>query len=108
MLPQDRILTKPLPFIHLNKCVSDAQLSSTLGANFLAEYADLKNADGHQRVVGQGHRPEREVLTGIGQRVRDRTTDQTRPHPVLSFDPAAVQPALLSYPKSPGTERMAA
>ncbi|MCK1641356.1 hypothetical protein IVA95_28260 [Bradyrhizobium sp. 157] len=44
-------------------------------ADFLA---NLKAADGHQRVVRQGHLPEREVMTGIGPvtlrqpRVRDR------------------------------------
>src|SRR5213592_2190113 len=47
-------------------------------ADFLGQHADLKTADGHQRVVRHGHLPEREVMTGIGPvavrqpRVRDR------------------------------------
>ncbi len=47
-------------------------------ANFLGKHADLKTADGLQRVVRHGHLPEREVMTGIGPvavrqpRVRDR------------------------------------
>ena len=47
-------------------------------ADFLGKHADLKTADGHQRVVRHGHLPEREVMTGIGPvavrqpRVRDR------------------------------------
>ena len=47
-------------------------------ADFLGKYADLKTADGHQRVVRHGYLPEREVMTGIGAvavrqpRVRDR------------------------------------
>ena len=35
-------------------------------ADFLGKHADLKTADGHQRVVRHGHLPEREVMTGIG------------------------------------------
>lgn len=35
-------------------------------ADFLATHAELKTADGHQRVVRHGHRPEREAVTGIG------------------------------------------
>ena len=35
-------------------------------ADFLGRHADLKTADGHQRVVRHGHLPEREVMTGIG------------------------------------------
>ena len=35
-------------------------------ADFLGKHADLKTADGHQRVVSHGHLPEREVMTGIG------------------------------------------
>src|SRR5262252_6267153 len=47
-------------------------------AEFLAKYADLRTATGHQRVVRHGHLPEREIMTGIGPvavrqpRVRDR------------------------------------
>ena len=50
-------------------------------ADFLGKHADLKTADGHQRVVRHGHLPEREVMTGIGPvagrqpRVRDREAD---------------------------------
>jgi hypothetical protein len=35
-------------------------------ADFLVKHADLKIADGHQRVVRHDHLPEREVMTGIG------------------------------------------
>jgi hypothetical protein len=54
-------------------------------ADFLGKHADLKTADGHQRVVRHGHLPEREVMTGIGPvavrqpRVRDREADATDP-----------------------------
>ena len=47
-------------------------------ADFLGKHADLKTADGHQRVVRHGHLPEREGMTGCGPvavrqpRVRDR------------------------------------
>jgi hypothetical protein len=47
-------------------------------ADFLAQHATLKTANGLQRLVRHGHLPEREVLTGIGPvgvrqpRVRDR------------------------------------
>jgi hypothetical protein len=66
-------------------------------ADFLGKYADLKTADGHQRIVRHGHLPEREV-TGIGPvavrqpRVRDREAGRyrPRPHPVLALDPAAL------------------
>jgi transposase-like protein len=52
-------------------------------ADFLSKHADLKTADGHQRVVRHGHLPEREVMTGIcpvairQPRVRDREVDAT-------------------------------
>jgi hypothetical protein len=54
-------------------------------ADFLGKHADLKTADGHQRVVRHGHLPEREVMTGIGPvvvrqpRVRDREADAADP-----------------------------
>ena len=35
-------------------------------ADFLAQHATLKTANGLQRLVRHGHLPEREVLTGIG------------------------------------------
>src|SRR6202041_3595631 len=47
-------------------------------ADFLDKHADLKTANGHQRLVRHGHLPEREIMTGIGPvagrcpRVRDR------------------------------------
>jgi len=47
-------------------------------ADFLAQHATLKTANGLQRLVRYGHLPGREVLTGIGPvgvrqpRVRDR------------------------------------
>ena len=49
-------------------------------ADFLGKHADLKTADGRQRVVRHGHLPEREVMTGIGPvairqpRVREHST----------------------------------
>ena len=65
---------------------------------FLASNAELVLADGRQRVVRHGHLPEREVMTGIGP--VDRTPAacarprgggrRSRPHPVLSIDPAAL------------------
>lgn len=45
---------------------------------FLAEFRELRDGEGHRRVVRNGHLPEREVQTGIGSipvrvpRVRDR------------------------------------
>jgi putative transposase len=54
-------------------------------ADFVGKHADLKTADGHQRVVRHGHLPEREVMTGIGPvtvcqpRVRDREADAADP-----------------------------
>ena len=50
--------------------------------NFLALYADLKDAQGRQRVTRNGYLPQRQIQTGIGPvavsvpRVRDRETDQ--------------------------------
>jgi hypothetical protein len=66
-------------------------------ADFLGKHADLKTADGHQRVVRHGHLPEREVMTGIGPvavrqpRVRDReaaTADPDR----IRFSPSILPP----------------
>ena len=51
-------------------------------AEFLAKHADLKTETGHQRVVRDGHLPEREIVTGIGPvavrqpRVRDREASE--------------------------------
>ena len=53
--------------------------------DFLGKHADLKTADGHQRVVRHGHLPEREVMTGLGPvavrqpRVRGREADAADP-----------------------------
>jgi putative transposase len=66
-------------------------------ADFLGKYADLKTADGHQRVVRHGHLPEREVMTGIGPvavrqpRVRDREADATDPDRIR-FSPSILPP----------------
>jgi putative transposase len=55
-----------------------AQAIKTEVADFLAEHADKRTADGRQRVVRHGHLPERPIMTGIGPvevsvpRVRDR------------------------------------
>ncbi|WP_213290956.1 transposase, partial [Bradyrhizobium sp. sGM-13] len=66
-------------------------------ADFLGKHADLKTADGHQRVVRHGHLPEREVMTGIGPvavrqpRVRDREADVTCPDRIR-FSPSILPP----------------
>ena len=66
-------------------------------ADFLGKYADLKTADGHQRVVRHGYLPEREVMTGIGAvavrqpRVRDREADATDPDRIR-FSPSILPP----------------
>jgi putative transposase len=66
-------------------------------ADFLANHADLKTTDGHQRVVRHGHLPEREVVTGIGPvvvrqpRVRDREAAAGDPGRIR-FTPAILPP----------------
>ena len=66
-------------------------------ADFLGKHADLKTADGHQRLVRHGHLPEREVMTGIGPvavrqpRVRDREADVTCPDRIR-FSPSILPP----------------
>ena len=66
-------------------------------ADFLGKHADLKTADGHQRVVRHGHPPEREVMTGIGPvavrrpRVRDREAAAADPGRIR-FCPAILPP----------------
>jgi Transposase, Mutator family len=66
-------------------------------ADFLGKHADLKTADGHQRVVRHGHLPEREVMTGIGPvavrqpRVRDREADAADPGRIR-FSPSILPP----------------
>ena len=66
-------------------------------ADFLDEHADLKTADGHQRVVRHGHLPEREVMTGIGPvavrqpRVRDREAAAADPGRIR-FSPSILPP----------------
>ncbi|UEM11254.1 IS256 family transposase [Bradyrhizobium barranii subsp. barranii] len=66
-------------------------------ADFLGQHADLKTADGHQRVVRHGHLPEREVMTGIGPvavrqpRVRDREAAATDPGRIR-FSPSILPP----------------
>jgi hypothetical protein len=66
-------------------------------ADFLGKHADLKTADGHQRVVRHGHLPEREVMTGIGPvavrqpRVRDREADAADPDRIR-FSPSILPP----------------
>ena len=66
-------------------------------ADFLGKHADLKTADGQQRVVRHGHLPEREVMTGIGPvavrqpRVRDREADATDPDRIR-FSPSILPP----------------
>ena len=65
-------------------------------AEFLTKHADLKTATGLRRVVGHGHLPEREVMTGIGPvgvrqpGVRDRgaADDAGR----IRFTPAILPP----------------
>ncbi len=66
-------------------------------ADFLGKHADLKTADGQQRVVRHGHLPEREVVTGIGPvavrqpRVRDRGADAADPDRIR-FSPSILPP----------------
>jgi putative transposase len=54
------------------------QAVETEVANFLAEHADKRTENAHQRLVRHGHLPERSIMTGIGPievrvpRVRDR------------------------------------
>jgi putative transposase len=66
-------------------------------ADFLGQHADLKTADGHQRLVRHGHLPEREVMTGIGPvavrqpRVRDREAAATDPGRIR-FSPSILPP----------------
>ena len=43
-----------------------AQAVETEVADFLAEHADKRTADGYQRLVRHGHLPERSIMTGIG------------------------------------------
>src|SRR5262252_4485771 len=65
-------------------------------AEFLARYADLRTATGHQRVVRHGHLPERDHdwhrpgrgSPAAGARPR---SCRGRAHPVLAIDPAAVR-----------------
>ena len=65
--------------------------------DFRGKHADLKTADGHQRVVRHGHLPEREVMTGIGPvavrqpRVRDREADAANPDRIR-FSPSILPP----------------
>lgn len=53
-------------------------------AAFLSGHADKQTEDGRQRLVRHGHRPEREIVTGIGPvavrapRIRDRVAGQER------------------------------
>jgi hypothetical protein len=66
-------------------------------ADFLGKHADLKTADGRQRVVRHGHLPEREEMTGIGpvavrqRRVRDREADATDTDRIR-FSPSILPP----------------
>jgi putative transposase len=66
-------------------------------ADFLDKHADLKTAEGQQRVVRHGHLPEREVMTGIGPvairqpRVRDREAAAADPDRIR-FSPSIVPP----------------
>ncbi len=66
-------------------------------ADFLGKQANLKTADGHQRVVRHGHLPDREVMTGIGPvavrqpRVRDREAAAADPSRIR-FSPSILPP----------------
>ncbi|MDE2469627.1 MAG: IS256 family transposase, partial [Bradyrhizobium sp.] len=66
-------------------------------ADFLSKHADLKTAEGHQRVGRHGHLPEREVTTKIGPvavsqpRVRDREADAADPNRIR-FAPSILPP----------------
>lgn len=66
-------------------------------AGFLAKHAECKTEDGRARVVGHGHLPEREVMTGIGPvavrqpRVRDRGVAADDPGRIR-FSPSILPP----------------
>ena len=48
-------------------------------AAFLGGHADKQTEDGRQRLVRHGHRPEREMMTGLGP-VRRACAAGSRPH----------------------------
>lgn len=80
--PEDRFSPDPLTECLRNgaqqllQSAVEAEVSS-----LLAEYNEDRTAEGHRRVVRNGHLPAREIQTGIGDvpvkvpRVRDRATD---------------------------------
>jgi len=67
--------------------------------NFLDQYQELRDEHGRQRVVRNGHLPEREIQTGLGgikvrvPRTRDRSSG-TRPEEVIRFRSSLVPPYL--------------
>ena len=78
-------------------CALLAQAIEAEVVDFLGKHAELKNPEGHQRVVRHGHLPEREVMTGIGPvavrqpRVRDREAGAADPGRIR-FSPSILPP----------------
>jgi hypothetical protein len=74
-----------------------AHAVETKVADFLGRHADLKTAEGYQRVIRRCHLPEREVMTGIGPvslrqpGVRDHEADATEPDRIR-FSPSILPP----------------
>jgi len=91
-MPKDNVvqLKKPEPFIddpitEILRLGARKLLAEALEAeieDFLSQYRDLKDDRNHQRVVRNGHLPEREIQSGIGPipvkvpRARDRQPHQ--------------------------------
>lgn len=91
-MPQNNVieLKKPEPFIEdpiteILRNGARKMLSEALEAeieSFLYQYKDLRDANGLQRITGNGHLPEREIQTGIGPvpvkvpRARDREPNE--------------------------------
>jgi putative transposase len=71
-----------------------AQAVETELSQFLAQYQDLKDAQGRQAVVRNGYLPQRRIVTGIGEvtvqvpKVRDRT------HQGIKFNSSLLPPYL--------------
>ena len=67
--------------------------------SFLEQYQDLRNEQGHQRVVRNGYLPEREIQTGLGgikvrvPRIRDRSA-RKEPEQAIRFRSSLVPPHL--------------
>jgi putative transposase len=90
-MPKDNVveLKKPEPFVddpitEVLRTGARKLLAEALEAeieSFLCQYRDLRDDQGHKRVVRNGHLPERDIQTGIGPvavkvpRARDQSPD---------------------------------